>query len=297
MNKFKDSDIARQFIELGYRGVNHAITREDFQERKHRTERILQSHHHHYQDPITIISNSLTITEPFAKELASREEANRTDNLLTIIFLRDRNHHGHEISAYIDYANRLKFENFTEFFLGKTKLLPLTTDLSYYNWDTHMCISNDTTNFCLLPDVNGIRFRCQHDRKIIYVDPESKYYGDGTIRTIINTKDYLQIILYVNLIFEQKKRFSCVRFDSFRIIIYVEKNFHDWMIKYFLFCYYVSGLNNRLIHTVIIQRTHRHIHIHIENKQKKEEYNRQIQLLRHTCIFNKTKKNKDQVLF
>jgi len=219
MNYFiKDSDIAREFVELGYRGVGHAITRKDFQERKHRAEFVLHSRR---QCPISIISNSLTIIETFAKELAYREEANRTTRLLTIIFIRDRNQFGHEISAYIDYANRLKFEDFTKIFLGENKLLPLTTDLSFYNWNTHMSISNDTNNFRLLPDINGIRFRCEHDRKIVNVDPELKHYGDGTIRTIINAVGYLQIILYVN--FKYKK--NQFLFSFFRIIIYVEKNF------------------------------------------------------------------------
>jgi hypothetical protein len=127
--------------------------------------------------------------------------ANRTTRLLTIIFIRDRNNLGHEISAYIDYAHRLKLEDFTQFFIGQTKLVPLTTDLSFYNWDTHMCTSNDTNNFHLLPDVNGIRFRCEHDRKIVYVDPESKHYGDGTTRTAVNALGYLQVILYVNIEF------------------------------------------------------------------------------------------------
>ncbi|CAF0801716.1 unnamed protein product [Adineta steineri] len=178
-----------------YRGIGHAISRKDFQERKHRAEVILHSRR---QGPIPIISDTLTVIDTFAKELASREEANRTTHILTIIFIRDRNSFGHEISAYIDYAHRLKFEDFTQFFIGQTKLEPLTTDLSFYNWDTHMCISNDTNNFRLLPDVNGIRFRCEHDRKIVYVDPESKHYGDGTTRTIIYATGYLQVILYVN---------------------------------------------------------------------------------------------------
>jgi hypothetical protein len=202
----KDSDITREFVELGYRGVGHAITRKDFEERKHRAELILHSRH---QNPISIISNSLTITETFAKALASREEANRTIRFLTIIFIRDRNNFGHEISSYIDYSNRLKFEDFTEFFLGKTKLLPLTTDLSFYNWDTHICISNDTKNFRLLSDINGIKFRCEHDRKIIYVDPESKNYGDGTTRTIINPIGYLQVILYVNFKYKENYFLFC----------------------------------------------------------------------------------------
>lgn len=192
----QDSDIAREFIELGYRGVGHVITRQDFHERKHRAELALHSRR---QGPISIISETLTVTEPFAKALAAREEANRMTRLLTIIFVRDRNHLGHEISAYIDYAHRLKLEDFTSVFLGENKLIPSTNDLSFYNWDTHMCTSNDTNNFRLLPDVNGIRFRCEHDRKVIYVDPESQHYGDGTTRMILNVPGYLQIILYVNL--------------------------------------------------------------------------------------------------
>lgn len=191
----KDSDIARQFIELGYRGVGHAISRKDFHERKRRAELILHSRR---QSSIQIISDSLTVMEPFAKALAYREEANRTTRLLTIIFIRDRNTIGHEISAYIDYAHRLKIEDFTQFFIGEHKLVPLTTDLSFYNWDTHTCISNDTNNFHLLSDVNGIQFRCEHDRKIVHVDPESKHYGDGTTRTNISSNSYLQIILYVS---------------------------------------------------------------------------------------------------
>ncbi len=225
----KDSDIAREFIELGYRGIGHAITRKDFQERKHRAELALHSRR---QGPISVISDALTIIEPFAKALASREETNRTTRLLTIIFIRDRNHLGHEISAYIDYAHRLKLEDLTQFFLGQNKLIPLINDLSYYNWDTHMCTSNDTNNFRLLPDVNGIRFRCEHDRKIIYVDPESKTYGDGTTRTIINAIGYLQVILYVNWN-DQRSYFSL----SFRIIIYVERNFK---MNYLYFNYVIG---------------------------------------------------------
>jgi len=43
LNSEKDTDIAREFIELGYRGVGHAITREDFKDRKYRAELALHS--------------------------------------------------------------------------------------------------------------------------------------------------------------------------------------------------------------------------------------------------------------
>lgn len=52
-----------------------------------------------------------------------------------------------EISGYIDYAHRLKTEDFRPIFEGTKKLLPRPTDLSYYNWKTQMCVSNDSPNF------------------------------------------------------------------------------------------------------------------------------------------------------
>lgn len=52
-----------------------------------------------------------------------------------------------EISGYIDYAHRLKTEDFRLYFDGKKKLLPKTTDLSYFNWRTNACYANDSPNF------------------------------------------------------------------------------------------------------------------------------------------------------
>jgi hypothetical protein len=52
-----------------------------------------------------------------------------------------------EVSGYIDLAHRLKTEDFRPYFEGKKKILPKTTDLSYYNWKTGTCVSNDSPNF------------------------------------------------------------------------------------------------------------------------------------------------------
>jgi hypothetical protein len=46
-----------------------------------------------------------------------------------VIFIRDRNPHGQEVSGYIDYAHRLKSEDFEVYFNGKRRLLPRTTDM------------------------------------------------------------------------------------------------------------------------------------------------------------------------
>ena len=83
--------------------------------------------------------------DDFLKALAEREEDVLNGKLMTIIFLRVEGKH--EISGYIDYAHRLKTENLKPYFEGNKKLMPRPTDLSYYNWHTGLCVSNDSPNF------------------------------------------------------------------------------------------------------------------------------------------------------
>ena len=49
--------------------------------------------------------------------------------LQTIVFIRDKNARGQEISGYIDFAHRLKTEDFEQYFSGKKRLLPKPSDL------------------------------------------------------------------------------------------------------------------------------------------------------------------------
>lgn len=51
------------------------------------------------------------------------------------------------MSAYIDYAQRLKTEDLDPVFECKKKLLPRPSDLSFYNWETQTSTSNGTPNF------------------------------------------------------------------------------------------------------------------------------------------------------
>lgn len=55
--------------------------------------------------------------------------------LLTIIFIRIETKNK-EVSGYIDYAHRLKTEDFRPIFEGTKNLIPRPTDLSFYNWKT-----------------------------------------------------------------------------------------------------------------------------------------------------------------
>ena len=122
------------------------------------------------------------------------------------------------MSGYIDFAHRLKNENFELYFDRKKKLMPKPTDLSYYNWETQTSTSNSSPNFqvppcvCLCASVPwlthtralgqviadneaGLLFKNKRDRKVINVDPSANP-GDNSTRTEISTKEYLQVVIY-----------------------------------------------------------------------------------------------------
>ncbi|KYO26565.1 hypothetical protein Y1Q_0002185 [Alligator mississippiensis] len=122
--------------------------------------------------------------------------APRRGQIKSIIFIRDRNSRGQEVSAYIDYAHRLKTDEFEVYFNGKKKLLPKHTDLSFYNWDRNISTSNSSPNYQVIAEnACGLLFKNKCDRKIINVDPKA-YPGDNTTRTPVETDLYLQVVIY-----------------------------------------------------------------------------------------------------
>ncbi|CAF1250696.1 unnamed protein product [Adineta ricciae] len=194
LSYLEDEELARQLVELGYHGSGEVIKREEFYARKAAAEQQLQSRR--IQAP-KLASANKDITDPLLRELADTEEANRTGKMTTIIFIRDENSRHQEISGYIDYAQRLKSEDFEVYFAGKKKLLPKPTDLSYYNWENQTCYSNNTPNFqSITNNLEGLLFKSKRDRKIIIVDPNAKTHGDNTIRKEIKTDKYIQVALY-----------------------------------------------------------------------------------------------------
>lgn len=59
---------------------------------------------------------------PFLQALGNREELVRNGKLTSIIFLRDVNSKGQEVSGYIDYAERLKSTSFEPYFERRKKV-------------------------------------------------------------------------------------------------------------------------------------------------------------------------------
>mmetsp|Transcript_1172 Transcript_1172/g.1538 ORF Transcript_1172/g.1538 Transcript_1172/m.1538 type:complete len:237 (-) Transcript_1172:101-811(-) len=194
MGYLEDEEMARQLVELGYRGLGDTLRREDFESRKKiLLERTSQKH---------LIPKQLSSVDkdfskfPFLQALADREELVRTGKLTTIIFIRDFNSKGQEISGYIDLAHRMRIEDFAPIFEQRKRLLPKAADLSFYNWETQLSTSNSTPHYQVIADsAQGLLFKNKRDRKVVNVNPETDP-GDNTTRIEIETKEYTQVVLY-----------------------------------------------------------------------------------------------------
>ncbi|XP_074849846.1 cilia- and flagella-associated protein 299 [Carettochelys insculpta] len=193
----ENEEMARQLVELGFRGSGEVLKREEFEARKAAAEASRLSERTQQK---TLSSAGKELKDGFLKALAEREEANRSGKMASIIFIRDRNSRGQEVSAYIDYAHRLKVDEFEVYFNGKKKLFPRHTDLSFYNWDRNVSTSNSSPNYQVIAEnACGILFKNKCDRKIINVDPKV-YPGDSTTRIPIETDLYLQVVIYDHIL-------------------------------------------------------------------------------------------------
>mmetsp|Transcript_4753 Transcript_4753/g.13175 ORF Transcript_4753/g.13175 Transcript_4753/m.13175 type:complete len:242 (-) Transcript_4753:110-835(-) len=191
----EDEDLARQLVELGYRGSGETLKREEFEQRKRAAEQARLSKLRAAPKALASAGKDVSAS-PFLAALAEREEMVRNGKLTTIIFIRDKNAKGQEVSGYIDFAHRLKAESFEPYFDFKRKLLPKPVDLSFYNWETQTSTSNHTPNFQVIADnESGLLFKNKRDRKVINVDPKAKP-GDNSRRIEIVDKQYTQIVLY-----------------------------------------------------------------------------------------------------
>ncbi|XP_028629533.1 cilia- and flagella-associated protein 299 isoform X2 [Grammomys surdaster] len=206
----EDESLARQLVELGYRGTGEIVKREDFEARKAAIDIARQAERTQKK---TLTSTGKDLHDNFLKALAMREEDNRAgklslnqadtsqthlfeQQLTTVIFIRDKNSHGQEVSGYIDYAHRLKSEDFEVYFNGKRRLLPRTTDMSFYNWDSHIAVCNSSPNYQVIADnPEGLLFKYKRDRKILNVDPKAQP-GDNSTRIPIQTDLYTHAVLF-----------------------------------------------------------------------------------------------------
>jgi hypothetical protein len=189
----------RQLVELGYRGNVEALTRDGFAARKREELERKQVDSKGDESAGKVQSAAFDVSDkPFLRALADREELVRAGKLTTILFIRRKNAKGQEVSGYIDYHHRLMSEDFVPYFANTKKMLPKPSDLSYYNWDTHMVTSNPSNTFQVLADhEGGLLFKNVRDRKLIDVDPAlGENAGDNSKRTEIVDPDYIQLVIF-----------------------------------------------------------------------------------------------------
>lgn len=190
----QDEELARNLVELGYRGDGDILKREEFEARK-KAEREKHLHKESAPPPLASMGKNLS-DKPFLQALATREELVRNGKLTTIIFVRDFNSKGHEVSGYIDLAHRLKTESFEAYFSCKRRFMPRPTDLAFFNWDTQTSTSASSPNFQVIADNGaGLLFKNKRDRKVINVNPEASP-GDNTQRSELRTTEYLHVVFY-----------------------------------------------------------------------------------------------------
>ena len=197
-----DDELARQLVELGYRGNGETLSEKEFITKKKeldelKTRKIVSKKTNLCSDANKKYEN------PLLNELAQREKAIRSGKLTSIIYIRMKHpKNGYEISGYIDYAHRLKEDSkiFHLYFNGKRKLMPRQSDLSYYNWETQVSSSNPTENFQVIAnDEAGLLLKIEEDRKIIDVNPDASRNNDTTIRYDVDISadaTYLQVVIF-----------------------------------------------------------------------------------------------------
>eukprot|EP00210_Caulerpa_lentillifera_P009430 g8991.t1 len=195
MHYLEDIELARQLVELGIRGNGETIEREEFTQRKQATEKIREEMRNNKQKRLA--SQGRKLDEfPLLKALQQREEAVRNGKLATIVFIRDFNSKGQEVSGYIDYGHRLKTQTMEDVFDRKKRFLPRPTDLSFYNWNTQTPYENSTPEFQVISESGkGLMFKNKRDRKVLNVDPESNP-GENSTRSVIKTDEFLHVVLF-----------------------------------------------------------------------------------------------------
>ena len=87
------------------------IKREEFDAAK-RDMQVTRMHGQAFSTTQNASANTQLKDFPFLFALAQREQLVRDGKLACIIFIRDKNHAGQEISGYIDYGHRLKIDDF-----------------------------------------------------------------------------------------------------------------------------------------------------------------------------------------
>ncbi|KAJ2952586.1 hypothetical protein O0L34_g6910 [Tuta absoluta] len=196
LRNLRSQKTARIIAELGYRCRGDTLTEKEF----HRRRAVILEVVFPTISTYVLVSEGADLEDPFNRELAYRERANRIGILHTIIFVRQFTRGGYEISGYIDYAHRLLTENWAPFFKRGKKLWPRDTDLGYYHWRHGTVRSNLSRNYKPVMDpYRGMMFQNRHDHKVICPDPDDDP-GQNTVKQRVFSPKYTQIEIYDHVV-------------------------------------------------------------------------------------------------
>ena len=192
-------ETARQIYELGCAGGPDVMARKKFEQKKQELAD-QKTTKRNSQVPLAHLNVDKMCDSPLMQKLASIEDDVRNGQKVALIFIRSINSHKQEVSAYIDYGDRLKQEDWRLYFSGKKLLKPLPTDLSFYNSKTRTVHTNNTSNFEVKSDSDsGIIVNNKKDLKEFSLDPAMKDNpGDNTVRIDIDDPNYLHCVLYIH---------------------------------------------------------------------------------------------------
>ncbi|XP_077572036.1 cilia- and flagella-associated protein 299 [Stigmatopora nigra] len=113
----------------------------------------------------------------------------------SLIFIRDVNALGQEVSGYMDYAHKLQTHDFAPYFSGRKKLLPGPLDLCYYNWSTQVSASTSSVNYEILYQHNGgLLFKRKMDGDILNVDPQC-HPGQNAMKNVVESAIYTHVVI------------------------------------------------------------------------------------------------------
>ncbi|XP_077457346.1 cilia- and flagella-associated protein 299 [Stigmatopora argus] len=187
----RSKESARKLVEHGHKGT--VLSRQEFQQRKAAASASATGSRRNRTR--TIASSGYDICDDFLKALAEREEANRAGKMTSLIFIRDANALGQEVSGYIDYAHKLQTHDFAPYFSGRKKLLPGPLDLCYYNWSTQVSASTCSVNYEILyQHTGGLLFKRKMDGDILNVDPQC-HPGQNAKRNVVQSAVYAHVVI------------------------------------------------------------------------------------------------------
>jgi hypothetical protein len=189
----EDDDLARDVKELYAVNKGDIKCKDDFEKRK--KEILMRDQEDEVKEKPLASEGRTFEPDSFLWHLQQREYDVRNGRKSTIIFVRYRELSGREISAYIDYRERLKVDNFEQIFNGEKDLIPRINDLSFYNWSIQKVNHLDSTFFRVdAGPKERLSFRNNTDRKIINVDLEflEKHPNVDVIRKSIDIDKFVK---------------------------------------------------------------------------------------------------------